>query len=226
MAGSCWSAVGPSAGRKSAPDYLLRYRRDFPIAVVEAKAAYRTSGDGLQQAKEYAEILGLKFAYATNGHSIIEHDYLTGIETEIQLFPTPAELWARLSASENITEEVGTGFSRLITIFREGQLATIRKLRSIGRFSPVLQGRKRILLTLATGTGKTEVAFQICWKLTNSLWNRTGEHRRPRILYLADRNILVDDPKDNTFAPFGEARHKIEGEAVKSREMYFAIYQA
>ena len=93
-------------------DYLLRYRRDFPIAVVEAKAAYRTSGDGLQQAKEYAEILGLKFAYATNGHSIIEHDYLTGIETEIQLFPTPAELWARLSASENITEEVG---NRLLT---------------------------------------------------------------------------------------------------------------
>ena len=90
----------------------------------------------------------------------------------------------------------------------------------------ILQGRKRVLLTLATGTGKTIVAFQICWKLTNSLWNRTGEHRRPRILYLADRNILVDDPKDKTFAPFGEARHKIEGEAVKSREMYFAIYQA
>jgi type I restriction enzyme R subunit len=90
----------------------------------------------------------------------------------------------------------------------------------------ILQGRKRVLLTLATGTGKTIVAFQICWKLTNSLWNRNGEHRRPRILYLADRNILVDDPKDKTFAPFGDARHKIEGEAVKSREMYFAIYQA
>ncbi len=90
----------------------------------------------------------------------------------------------------------------------------------------ILQGRKRVLLTLATGTGKTVVAFQICWKLTNSLWNRNSEHRRPRILYLADRNILVDDPKDKTFAPFGEARHKIEGEAIKSREMYFAIYQA
>jgi len=207
-------------------DYLLRYRRDFPIAVVEAKAAYRTSGDGLQQAKEYAEILGLKFAYATNGHSIIEHDYLTGLDSEIQSFPTPAELWARLSASENITEDVG---NRLLTPYYHlsGRPPRYYQEIAINRtVQSVLQGKKRILLTLATGTGKTDVAFQICWKLTNSLWNRTGEHRRPRILYLADRNILVDDPKDKTFAPFGEARHKIEGEAVKSREMYFAIYQA
>jgi type I restriction enzyme R subunit len=80
---------------------------------------------------------------------------------------------------------------------------------------------------MATGTGKTVVAFQICWKLWSSRWNRTGEHRRPKILYLADRNILIDDPKDKIFVPFGDARHKIEnGVAVKSREMYFAIYQA
>ena len=80
---------------------------------------------------------------------------------------------------------------------------------------------------MATGTGKTIVAFQICWKLWNARWNRTGEYRRPRILYLADRNLLVDDPKDKTFAPFGDARCKIEnGQTPKSREMYFAIYQA
>ena len=80
---------------------------------------------------------------------------------------------------------------------------------------------------MATGTGKTAVAFQICWKLWNARWNRTGEYRRPRILYLADRNILVDQPKDGIFAAFGDARYKIEsGEVVKSREMYFAIYQA
>ena len=91
----------------------------------------------------------------------------------------------------------------------------------------ILQGRRRVLLTMATGTGKTVVAFQICWKLWSSRWNRTGEHRRPKILYLADRNILIDDPKDKIFTPFGEARHKIDnGVAVKSREMYFAIYQA
>jgi type I restriction enzyme R subunit len=207
-------------------DYLLRYRRDFPIAVVEAKAAYRTPGDGLQQAKEYAQILGLKFAYATNGHSIIEHDFLTGLDNELQGFPKPSELWARLTSAEKISEDVG---DRLLTPYYHLSGKPARYYQEIAinlAMQCILQGRKRILLTLATGTGKTLVAFQICWKLTNCLWNRTGEHRRPRILYLADRNILIDDPKDKTFAPFGEARHKIEGEAVKSREMYFAIYQA
>jgi type I restriction enzyme, R subunit len=91
----------------------------------------------------------------------------------------------------------------------------------------ILKGRPKTLITMATGTGKTLVAFQICWKLWSARWNRTGEYRRPRILYLADRNILVDYPKDGIFAAFGDARYKIEGgEVVKSREMYFAIYQA
>ena len=91
----------------------------------------------------------------------------------------------------------------------------------------ILKGQQRILITMATGTGKTVVAFQVCWKLWTARWNRTGEHRRPKILYLADRNILVDQPKDGIFAAFGDARYKIEsGEVVKSREMYFAIYQA
>ena len=91
----------------------------------------------------------------------------------------------------------------------------------------ILQGDKRVLLTMATGTGKTAVAFQICWKLWSMRWNRTGEHRRPKILYLADRNILIDDPKDKMFTTFGDARWKIEnGEVNKGREMYFAIYQA
>ena len=91
----------------------------------------------------------------------------------------------------------------------------------------VSQGNKRVLLTMATGTGKTVVAFQICWKLWSARWNRIVEYRRPKILYLADRNLLVDDPKDKIFAPFGDARWKIEnGEANKSLEMYFAIYQA
>lgn len=207
-------------------DYILRYRRDFPIAVVEAKAVYRTSGDGLQQAKEYAQILGLKFAYATNGSSIIEHDFLTGLENELEDFPKPSELWARLRAAEGITEEVG---ERLLTPYYHLSGKSPRYYQEIAinvAVQAILQGKKRVLLTLATGTGKTVVAFQICWKLTNSLWNRTGEHRRPRILYLADRNVLIDEPKDKIFAPFGDARHKIEGEAVKSREMYFAIYQA
>ena len=90
----------------------------------------------------------------------------------------------------------------------------------------VLQGRRRVLLTLCTGSGKTAVAFQVCWKLWSARWNRTGRPRRPKILFLADRNVLVDDPMAKDFSPFGAARAKISGAAVKSRDMYFAIYQA
>ena len=206
-------------------DYLLRYRRDFPIAVVEAKAAYKTAGDALQQAKVYADILGLKFAYATNGHAIIEHDFLTGKDNEIGGFPKPEDLWKRLSGAQGISEEAG---NRLLSPYYHLSGKSPRYYQEIAinqTVQAILQGKKRVLLTLATGTGKTVVAFQIAWKLWSSRWNRTGEYRRPRILYLADRNVLVDEPKDKIFAPFGDARHKIEGEAVKSREMYFAIYQ-
>jgi type I restriction enzyme R subunit len=206
-------------------DYLLRYRRDFPIAVVEAKAAYKNPGDGLQQAKEYALILGLKFAYATNGHGIVEHDFLTGKESDRDSFPTPDELWQRQREAEGISDETT---SRLLAPYYHLSGKSPRYYQEIAinrTVQAILQSKKRVLLTLATGTGKTVVAFQICWKLWNSRWNRKGEYRRPRILYLADRNVLVDEPKDKIFAPFGDARCKIEGEAVKSREMYFAIYQ-
>ncbi len=214
-------------GKQKRADYLLRYTRDFLIAVVEAKADYKSAGDGLQQAKEYAEVLGLQFAYATNGKSIIEFDFLTGVEREVTGFPTPAELWSRLSASTDLSE---TQARHLLTPFYNLPGRTPRYYQEIA-ISRVVQaiahGKKRILVTMATGTGKTLVAFQVCWKLWSGRWNLKGEHRRPKILYLADRNVLVDDPKYNTFIPFGDARHKIENaEVVKSREMYFAIYQA
>jgi type I restriction enzyme R subunit len=95
---------GSSARRRPGKraDYLLRYRRDFPIAVVEAKARYKAAGDGIQQAKDYAKVLGLKFAYATNGAEVLDFDFLTGIERPIAGFPTPSELWARLRAAEGL----------------------------------------------------------------------------------------------------------------------------
>jgi len=208
-------------------DYILRYRPDYAIAVVEAKPTYATPGEGLQQAKDYAEILGLKFAYATNGHGIIEFDYTTGLEREIAAFPTPDELWARLTMDQSLSTDAA---ERLLTpaYHLSGNSPRYYQEIAINRaVQAVAQGNPRTLLTMATGTGKTVVAFQICWKLWNSRWNRTGEHRRPRILYLADRNILVDDPMAKTFAPFGDARWKIAGgRAIQSREMYFAIYQS
>lgn len=208
-------------------DYLLRYRPDFSIAVVEAKPVYKNPADGLQQAKEYAKILGLKFAYSTNGHGIVEHDFTTGRDNDLGTFPSPDELWQRLKSAEKIPNQV---VERFLTPYYHLSGKSPRYYQEIAinrAVQAILQGKPRVLLTLATGTGKTVVAFQICWKLWSSRWNRTGEaQRRPRILYLADRNILVDDPKDKIFAPFGDARHKIEGEAIKSREMYFATYQA
>ena len=213
-------------GDQKRADYILRYTRDFSIAVVEAKAESDAPGKGLQQAKEYAEILGLKFAYSTNGHSIIEFDFLTGEESELTAYPTPAMLFDRLKNSQGIGEG---DIDKLLSPYHQVTGYTPRYYQEIAinrAVQAILQGKRRSLLTMATGTGKTVVAFQISWKLWNARWNREGAHRKPRILFLADRNVLIDDPKDKTFAPFGDARHKIEGEAIKSREMYFAIYQA
>jgi type I restriction enzyme R subunit len=209
-------------------DYLLRIRRDFPVAVVEAKASFKSATDGLQQAKEYAQMLGLRFAYATNGEEIIEFDFSTGLEKARPGYPTPAELWQRYRVASGLVDEEAA--TRLLTPFNHdvGKGERYYQQIAINRVvEAVLKGDDRLLVTMATGTGKTAVAFQICWKLWNARWNRTGEHRRPRILYLADRNILIDQPKDGVFAAFGDARFKIEsGEVVQSREMYFAIYQA
>jgi len=221
--------VGREARRKDGKraDYILRYRPDMSLAVVEAKPDTSPAGEGMQQAKEYAEILDLKFAYATNGLEILEFDYLTGLERQLTAFPTPDELWARLRVTRDLPDDAVT---RLLAPTYQLTGKPLRYYQQIAvnrTVQAVLQGRKRILLTMATGTGKTIVAFQICWKLWTALWNRERSYRHPRILYLADRNILIDDPKDKTFAPFGDARWKIEnGIANKSREMYFAIYQA
>lgn len=210
-------------------DYLLRYTRDFPIAVVEAKPDDEPAATGLQQAKDYAEILKLKFAYATNGLEIIEHDYITGLERIIPNFPTPAELWSRLRTAEKLTDDAVAQCFLTPSNLTTGKEPRYYQRIAIDRaVQSILQDKRRILLTMATGTGKTVVAFQICWRLWSSKWNAKGDPtRKPRILYLADRNFLVDDPKDKTFSVFGDARHKIEGGVVThSRELYFATYQS
>jgi type I restriction enzyme R subunit len=208
-------------------DYLLRYRPNFMIAVVEAKASFKNAGDGIQQAKEYAQILDLKFAYSTNGSEIVEHDFITGNESNLNAFPSPDELWSRLQATVDLkgAEEQQRFLTPSLPI--PGKPLRYYQEIAVNRvIQAILGGKPRVLVNMATGTGKTDVAFHICWKLWSTRWNRLGEPRRPRILYLSDRSILVDDPKDKQFAPFGDARWKIQGEAIKSREMYFATYQA
>ena len=209
-------------------DYLLRLRRDFPLAVVEAKAAYKSAADGVQQARLYAGLLGLPFAYATNGREIIECDLLAGTEQLRSDFPTPDELWTRYQAARGLTDAAVVAQLLTPSNFAVGQGERYYQQVAINRaVEAIVTGRRRLLLTMATGTGKTPTAFQICWKLWTARWNRTGEHRRPKILYLADRNILVDQPKDGIFAAFGDARAKIgEDGTPKGRELYFATYQA
>jgi type I restriction enzyme R subunit len=220
--------IGKKVGRRKPrrADYILRMSRNFPIAVIEAKAAYKKPGDGLQQAKEYAEMLNVKFAYSTNGHGIIEHDYITGSERELNEFPSPDEMWGRLKENEGINEDVAEKLLQPYFNLPGKQPRYYQEIAINRAIKAVLQGKKRILLTLATGTGKTLIAFQIIWKLWNTRWNRTGEYRKPKVLYLADRNILIDDPKDKTFAVLADARWKIQRRVVKSRDVYFATYQA
>lgn len=218
----------PRRGRRKRADYILRYRPDYPIAVIEAKAEYRSAKDGVQQARDYAEVLGLRFAYASNGREIIEIDLAGGTEIERQDFPTPAELWSRQQAGLSLPSE-----SAAATLLTLGYPDAERPLRyyqevAVNRaLEAITAGDRRVLLNLCTGAGKTTVAFQTCWRLWSAGWNKRGDHRRPKILFLADRNVLVDDPMAKTFAPFGDARFKLEGGNVShGRDIYFAIYQA
>ena len=220
--------VGTKTKRKQVKkaDYVLRFTRDMPLAVVEAKKLGTPAGTGLQQAIDYAQILGLPFAYGTNGQDIIERDMLTGSERELTEFPGPDELWARWKGGADVDETVEKA---LLTPAYADPERTPRyyQTTAINRAVEALaRGKERVLLTLATGTGKSFISFQVCYRLWQARWNRKGTHHRPKILYLADRNVLVDQPMLGVFSAFGDALHRIEGEAVKSREMYFATYQA
>jgi type I restriction enzyme, R subunit len=213
-------------------DYLLEAAPGFPVAVVEAKREHKSPSDGLQQAMRYAELLDLPFAYATNGKGIVEFDFDTGTETKLAAFPTPSEAWARFRAWKGIHDERAaelllTPFSRQL----RNPDGTVKEPRYYQRVAieraleAILGGKQRALLTLATGTGKTFVALQIVWKLTAGKWPDTN--RQPRVLYLADRNILIDQPISREFRPvFGDAIWKIQGQQKTGREVYFALYQS
>ncbi|MGH3873343.1 MAG: EcoAI/FtnUII family type I restriction enzme subunit R [Pseudonocardiaceae bacterium] len=212
-------------------DYVLEYRDDLPLAVVEAKRTKVDAAAGIEQAKRYAQQLELPVAYATNGHEIWEIE-IGGAIRQRPDFPSPDELWERFCQSEGVESQLEK--EMLLAPFDASlrdynlerkrpryyqRIAVNRALRAIAR------GQRRILLTLATGTGKTMVALQLVAKLRKSGWTAG---RMLRVLYLADRNILVDQPKDDYFVPaFGDVVHKIsKGRAQRSREVYFALYQS
>ncbi len=210
-------------GKKA--DYLL-YHKGKPIAVVEAKDNKHAVGGGIQQAMDYALILDLKFAYSSNGDAFLEHDFITGKETELALdqFPTEEELYQRYLASKNYTPEeqriVETpyyydAYSHEPRYYQ--RIAIDRTVEAIAR------GQQRILVVMATGTGKTYTAFQIIHRL-----HKSGAKKK--ILYLADRNILIDQTMAQDFKPFKKFMTKItsvgEGEAKidSAYEIYMALY--
>lgn len=222
--------------RAEIADYVLVYR-NLKLAVVEAKAETVACAEGVMQAKAYAGRLDIRYAYASNGRTIYAIDMQTGAEGEVPAFPGPEELWARTFAAANawrdrfaavpFEDKGGTWQGRYYQ-----DIAIQRVLDAI------VDGRDRILLTLATGTGKTFIAFQLAWKLFHSRWNlgdwkaRGEPTRRPRILFLADRNILADQAY-NAFSAFDEdalvriAPDQIrkKGRVPKNGSLFFTIFQ-
>ncbi len=213
-------------GEAKKVDYLLFYKPNIPIAVVEAKDNNHTVGAGMQQALEYAETLDVPFAYSCNGDAFLEHDR-TGangvVEREIPLdgFPSPAELWARYRQAKGYSAEQETIAAQDYYDDGSGKTPRYYQLVAINRtVEAIARGDNRILLVMATGTGKTYTAFQIIWRLWKS-------GARKRILFLVDRNILADQTKTNDFKPFGQAMTKITNRSVdKSYEIYLSLYQA
>jgi type I restriction enzyme, R subunit len=213
-------------------DYALEYTPGLVIGVVEAKRTRKNAADGIEQAKRYARLLDVPFSYATNGTRIYEIDRISGQITEPTEFPSPSQLWDRYCT----VHEIGSGLdSELIRTPFNDSLRNWDNTPKVPRYyqrvavnrvlHAIASGETRILLVLATGTGKTLVAFQIVAKLWKSPWT---PGRRPRVLYLADRNILVDQPKDDYFSQaFGDAVWRLGGgEAKRGRSIYFALYQS
>ena len=210
-------------------DYLLEVSPGLGVAVVEAKREFKLPEDGFGQAVRYATMLDLPLAYSTNGTGIRERDLDTGVESSPEAFPSPSDAWLRYRRWKGLAADVDPivrqSFSRVLRN-PDGSVKEPRYYQRVAierALEAILGGRDRVLLTLATGTGKTFVALQLVWKLWHGDW---PANRKPRILYLADRRILVDQPYAREFQPvFGDALWRIQGEARTSREIYFGLYQ-
>lgn len=213
-------------GEAKKADYILFYKPGIPIAVIEAKDNSYSVGGGMQQALEYAQILDVPFAYSSNGDAFLEHDRTgTGltVEREILLdrFPSPEDLWTRYSKGKGLTDAENSVVTQDYYDYGTGKPPRYYQTVAVNRtVEAIARGENRILLVMATGTGKTYTAFQIIWRL----WKAGA---RKRILFLVDRNILADQTKINDFKPFGQAMTKITNRTVdKSFEIYLSLYQA
>lgn len=221
-----------TGGQRSKPeiaDYILVYK-NRKIAVIEAKQLELPATEGVAQAKSYAEKLHIDYTYSTNGKEIYQISMKSGQEGEVQTFPTPDELWAKTFSDQN---EWKAKFNAVAIEGDHGK-RYYQELAINNSLDAIAEEKTRILLTMATGTGKTAVAAQIAWKLFQARWNlkRDGE-RRPRILFLADRNILADQAFGNDFSIFpSDARVRINTLDIRKKggvpmggSIYFTIFQ-
>jgi type I restriction enzyme R subunit len=213
-------------GKRKRADYILYHTPHLPLAIVEAKDNRHALGAGMQQALAYARILDIPFVYSSNGDAFLEHDrtrHSGPPEREIPLsrFPTPEELWNRYKAGRQVSPEIEPVVTQAYHTERGGKTPRYYQRIAINRaVEAIAAGQNRILLVMATGTGKTYVAAQIIWRL----W-KAGIKKR--ILFLADRNILVDQARLNDLKNFGEVMTKItHRQADKAYEIYLALYQA
>lgn len=215
-----------SRGKAKRADYVLFYKPNMPIAVIEAKDNKHSVSDGMQQALGYAELLQVPFVFSSNGDGFLFHNKIAkdgALERELALdeFPTPETLWQWWAEHQGLSQPQ----QALVTqdYYSDGSNKTPRyyQLLAINKtIEAIAKGQQRILLVMATGTGKTYTAFQIIWRLWKS-------KQKKRILFLADRNILVDQTMTNDFKPFGAAMTKIQKrQANKAYEIYLSLYQA
>ena len=212
-------------GKAKRADYILYFKPNIPIAVIEAKDNTHSVSDGMQQALDYAETLNIPFVFSSNGDGFVFHDR-TGASTPheadlpLDAFPSPADLWGRYRTWKGLTPEAEEIV--LQDYFDDGSGKTPRYYQANAinaAIEAIAKGQDRILLVMATGTGKTYTAFQIIWRL----WKA---RRKKRILFLADRNVLVDQTMANDFRPFGGTMTKLSGNIDPSYEVYLGLYQA
>ncbi len=213
-------------GEQKRADVLLYYRPNIPIALIENKDNNHTVGAGMQQGLDYGATLDVPFVFSSNGDGFLEHDRLTAkgkVERELGLeaFPSPDDLWQRYCKAKGVGADIESVVSQDYHADAGGKTPRYYQLNAINRtVEAIAKGQDRILLVMATGTGKTYTAFQIIWRL----WKA---RKKKRILFLADRNILIDQAKVNDFKPFGAAMTKITNRKVdKSYEIYLCLYQA
>ena len=207
-------------------DYVLYINANNPIAIIEAKDNKHTVSYGLQQAMTYAKMLDVPFAYSSNGDAFYEHDFITGQERQLALseFPTPDELIARYQDGKGLNEKEKRIIAQPYYTSQTTYAPRYYQRNAVNRIvDAIVKGQQRLLLVMATGTGKTYTAFQIVYRLLKSCMKK-------KVLYLADRNILVDQSIQQDFAPLEKTIHKInfandDPVTITSHEVYFSLYQ-